>query len=355
MRRRCFEADRDYAINLLSRAEVVHLATTTLEGEPVFRTLNAVVVKDWILFHGAVAGEKTAALGRSAVISAEEIVASIPSYFVDPERACPATSLYDSAQAHGVIENIEDVDLKAAMLEALMQKYQPEGGYQPLSATHPLYERALRGVLVFGVRLERVAGKCKLGQNRKPEELVNIAERLWQRGAARDVHALQRLFDVNGISARPARFIGPAGELLEPELDAQALPELIPLLKEQYWARSAPAAELRAAHLGSSAWVGARNESGQLIASARAISDGSRHAYLADVIVHPEHRARGLGSRLVEFLLDHPTLRHVRIIRLGTADQQSFYRRLGFLDSASVNFGFTPTAMLRLNPALQHT
>lgn len=80
--------DRDAAVALLERAPFVHLASTTPDGRPLIRTVHGVVVGDSLCFHGAPVGEKTETEGREAVVSAEEIVASIPSYFMDPERAC---------------------------------------------------------------------------------------------------------------------------------------------------------------------------------------------------------------------------------------------------------------------------
>ena len=118
--------DRASAIELLAKANIVHVASSTAEGEPVLRAMHAVVVDDWVLFHAAPAGEKMDVLGRRAVVSAEEFVASIPSYFVDPERACPATTFYRSVQVHGTIDRIDDALTKAKMLAALMAKHQPE-------------------------------------------------------------------------------------------------------------------------------------------------------------------------------------------------------------------------------------
>src|SRR5689334_22453836 len=108
MRRPEFLTDREQALRFLAQADVVRLSTTRPDGEPVLRTLNAVLDQDYLLFHGAKAGEKSLCLGRAAVAAADEVIASIPSYFVDPERACPATTFYESVQVHGRIERIDD-------------------------------------------------------------------------------------------------------------------------------------------------------------------------------------------------------------------------------------------------------
>ena len=59
------------------------------------------------MFHGSPRGEKNAWIGREAVVTAHEIVAEIPSYFVDPRRACPATTFYESAQLRGVVNRLD--------------------------------------------------------------------------------------------------------------------------------------------------------------------------------------------------------------------------------------------------------
>ena len=156
MRREIFRVDAARALALLSRAPYVHLATTTPAGAPVLRALDAVVLGDAIYFHGARAGEKAACIGRPAVVSAEEVVARIPSWMVDPRRACTATTLFRSVQVHGTLTAVEDPRGKARALEALMSRWQPEGRRRPVDAEDPLYRAELGGVLVFAVPFERV-------------------------------------------------------------------------------------------------------------------------------------------------------------------------------------------------------
>lgn len=332
-------------MRFLARADVVRLATTTPDGEPVLRTLNAVVDQEHLLFHGAKAGEKALAIGRSAVAAADQTIATIPSYFLDPEKACPATTFYESVQVHGTIERIDDPEKKARMLTSLMRKYQPEGGYTPIDAHSPVYEGAVRGVLVFGLSLGEVTGKLKVGQNRKQAELSSIVEGLWQRGSAGDARAIQRIFEGNPGFVRPSRFLAPGGVILEPALDDAALDEAVALVADEYWNRGYQRDRLQRAHLTASAWVGARAVSGELIATARAVSDNAKFAYVADVAVRREFRGSGVGGALVRLLLEHPVLRDAHLVRLGTADAQEFYRGFGFVESSTLDFGFSSTAM----------
>ena len=195
---RHFRMSRDAAVAVLARAQIVHLATTTPDGAPVLRALDFAWTGDAVVFHGARAGEKAACIGRAAVVGVEELVARLPSYFVDPERACPASTLYRSVQLHGTIEEVTEAEEKARALTALMERLQPEGGYRPIDPRDPLYAGELRGVLVLRVRPERVDGKAKLCQNRTPEQRRMIVEGLRRRAAPGDDAAIAAILEACG-------------------------------------------------------------------------------------------------------------------------------------------------------------
>jgi nitroimidazol reductase NimA-like FMN-containing flavoprotein (pyridoxamine 5'-phosphate oxidase superfamily)/ribosomal protein S18 acetylase RimI-like enzyme len=326
---RMAEAD---ALALLRDAPVVRLAAVGRGGAPILRTLHAALLSDGIYFHGAPAGEKVDAVGGPAVVAVDEIVATIPSYFVDPERACPATTYYRSAQLHGRLESVEDPTKKAAALAALMDKHQPQGGFVPLAAEHPLYRKAIAGLWVSRVRLERVDGKAKLGQNRRPDEITRILDGLWARGEATDPRAIETLRRAHPHAPRPAFLSAPPGVELTCAPGADDLDDAVALVGDEYWNRTMTPAEIRRAHVGSSAWVGARDESGRLVATARSISDGGKRAWIYDVAVTAARRGQRLGEAVMRLLLSHPENRGVRELWLATKDAQAFYGRLGFVE-----------------------
>ena len=337
MRKEIYRGTDDEARALFARAPIIHLATTTAAGEPILRSLHAVLEPDGtaIAFHGAPAGEKMEGLGRDAVVSAEEIVASIPSYFVDPERACPATTYYVRAQAHGVLEEILDPEAKARVLDALMTKYQPEGGYVPIQASDPMYRKPVIGLLVARVRIARMTCKEKLGQNRSPKERARIVEQLWSRGREEDVRAIARLLERFADLPVPAFLRAPTGSnvRLSCLTGARDFDDAARLLEGTYWQGGASRAEIRASLARSSAVVGARDADGALVAIARAVSDG-KVAWIYDVLVSERSRAAGLGTAVMRLLLEHPSVRGARHVRLTTRDAMAFYRPLGFRELA---------------------
>jgi N-acetylglutamate synthase-like GNAT family acetyltransferase len=68
----------------------------------------------------------------------------------------------------------------------------------------------------------------------------------------------------------------------------------------------------------------------RLIGFARATSDGIYRATIWDVVIHPDYRSQGLGSKLVETVLSHPKMNRVERTYLMTTHQQGFYEKIGF-------------------------
>jgi nitroimidazol reductase NimA-like FMN-containing flavoprotein (pyridoxamine 5'-phosphate oxidase superfamily)/GNAT superfamily N-acetyltransferase len=337
MRREIFRMPAAEAVRLFRTAPFVHLATTDARGEPLLRVVNGVVVDGALHFHGARSGEKLEALGRSVVASVDEVVASIPSTFVHPELACPATTLYRSAQAHGTLEEETDHATKVRVLAALLEKLQPEGGYVPLEAAPERYGPVVRSLLVARLALDRVDGKAKLGQNRSSAEVTRMLEGMWRRGAPGDPRAIELVRSACRDAAPPS-FLeargAPAALSLHVHASDDDAAEAAALVEDAYWNRGIPRECIARAHRASSAWVLARERSsGRIVATARAISDGAKRAWIYDVFVAVEHRGQGLGTRIMKLLLDHPRVRHVARVHLSTRDAQLFYRGLGFCDA----------------------
>lgn len=119
--------------------------------------------------------------------------ALIPSYFSDPELACPATAYFKSATAFGQAEMVEDLTEKAAVLSLFMQKLQPQGGYAPIEADDPRYRPGLKGVAVVRIVPEELTAKFKFGQNLKEDERAGITRGLAERDGARDAETLEMM------------------------------------------------------------------------------------------------------------------------------------------------------------------
>jgi GNAT superfamily N-acetyltransferase len=114
------------------------------------------------------------------------------------------------------------------------------------------------------------------------------------------------------------------------------------LSTESYWAQGIPKAVV-VRSLNHSLCFGLFEQQ-QQIGLGRIISDRATFAYLADVFVLPSHRGLGLGTWLVECMLNHPDLQGLRRWLLATDDAHGLYQRFGFEVSPSGKL------MAKLNP-----
>jgi GNAT superfamily N-acetyltransferase len=122
---------------------------------------------------------------------------------------------------------------------------------------------------------------------------------------------------------------------------------------DSYWGRGRPRELIERAVRGSARVVGLYRE-GEQAGFARAVSDRTIIAYLADVYVLPPYRGRGLGVELVREMLDADFGPGVRWL-LHTADAQGLYAKLGFSAPAStyrlMERGLDPAARERASGA----
>lgn len=96
-----------------------------------------------------------------------------------------------------------------------------------------------------------------------------------------------------------------------------------------FWAKDRSVEDIRIAITNSEPVISVWDEE-RLIGFARATSDGIYRANIWDVVIHPEYRGAGLGSKLVETVLSHPRMNRVERVYLMTTHQQKFYERIGF-------------------------
>ena len=85
---------------------------------------------------------------------------------------------------------------------------------------------------------------------------------------------------------------------------------------------------------GSHCFLTARDE-GAIVGMGRAISDRVSDAYIQDVTVHPDHRGRGIGSKMVAMLVARLEADGIAWIGLiAERKTHPFYRPLGFTPMA---------------------
>ncbi len=104
------------------------------------------------------------------------------------------------------------------------------------------------------------------------------------------------------------------------------------LAQESYWSAGISRAKVARFVLYSLCFgVYDQKETGdQQIGFARAVTDYTTFAYLADVFILDAYQGRGLGKWLVASVLSHPDVQGLRRWSLRTADAHSLYTRFGF-------------------------
>lgn len=95
-----------------------------------------------------------------------------------------------------------------------------------------------------------------------------------------------------------------------------------------YWAKGRPR-ERTIRSLENSLVFGLYDGEKQ-IGLARVVTDYAIFAYLCDVFIHEDYRARGLGKWLIETVHAHPDLQGLRRWTLATRDAHGLYKQFGW-------------------------
>lgn len=121
------------------------------------------------------------------------------------------------------------------------------------------------------------------------------------------------------------------------ELGPEDTDELLALYEEEEWWADRERATLRHALEHTPLALGLRTyrddrhgENGRLVAAARVLTDFAYYATVYDVIVAEAHRGDGIGRRLMEAVVDHPSLADVNPMLLCRGGLVSFYETCGF-------------------------
>jgi GNAT superfamily N-acetyltransferase len=146
----------------------------------------------------------------------------------------------------------------------------------------------------------------------------------------------------------------PELEVIEHLSDAQ-LEQLLTVMGTAWWARDRTVEDLQAAIAGSQLVIGlvdrTQRPDGELVAFARVLTDFAFLAVILDVIVAEKERGRGAGARLLQEIVQHPRLAHVRSLELVCQpDLVPFYQRWGFTTNVGRSTLMRRTTDARLSP-----
>ena len=165
----------------LHQEHVGRFATVDSSGYPQIIPMNFVFLNDAVYMHSHPRGEKIENFRANQKVGFEvdRELEFLPSYFEDPRNASLADTLYISVVMKGVASLVTDREEKTKALNGLMEKYQPEGGYDPITSDM----RVLDGVAVIKVVPKTLHGKYKIGQHLSQIDRVDLAQKIFKRNS----------------------------------------------------------------------------------------------------------------------------------------------------------------------------
>jgi GNAT superfamily N-acetyltransferase len=105
--------------------------------------------------------------------------------------------------------------------------------------------------------------------------------------------------------------------------------ELQDLYRFTHWGRSRTLEQIERMLDGSNLCFSVRHGM-KLIAFCRMLTDFVFRGSIWDILVHPDHQGKGLGTKLITYALTHPAVRDIPIITSYSSDLVPFLKRQGF-------------------------
>ncbi|MCV0401617.1 MAG: pyridoxamine 5'-phosphate oxidase family protein [Nitrosopumilus sp.] len=169
------------AKEFLNEEHVGRVASIDKNGFPQIIPMNFVFLNDVVYMHSHVKGEKLENISRNNKVGfeADRELEFLPSYFEDPHNASLADTLYISIVIKGLASFVSDREEKTLALNGLMEKYQPEGHYDPIQSDM----RVLDAVSVIKVTPQTLHGKYKIGQHMRPEDRMTLAQKILEKNS----------------------------------------------------------------------------------------------------------------------------------------------------------------------------
>ena len=105
--------------------------------------------------------------------------------------------------------------------------------------------------------------------------------------------------------------------------------ELQDLYRFTHWGRSRSLEQIEQMLNGTNLCFSVRYND-KLVAFCRMLTDFVFRGSLWDILVHPDHQGKRIGSRLIEYALNHPAVKNIPIITTYASDLIPFLGRHGF-------------------------
>jgi len=180
---------KDKIIEFLNQQETGRICSIDKDGYPQIIPMNFVYTNDAIYMHSHIKGEKLENITKNPKVGFEvdQSLEFLPSYFTHPTDASQADTLYISVVIKGTGSIIIDRKEKTMALNALMEKYQPEGGYESIRPEMEVVDE----VAIIKVSPITMRGKYKVGQHLDKRSRVELARRILERKSPGSLNTLK--------------------------------------------------------------------------------------------------------------------------------------------------------------------
>lgn len=165
----------------LNEEHVGRMSSIDVNGFPQIIPMNFVFRNDAVYMHSHVKGEKLDNISKNNKVGfeADRELEFLPSYFEDPHNAALADTLYISIVIKGIASFVSNREEKTLALNGLMEKYQPEGFYDPLKSDM----RVLDAVSVIKIIPQKLHGKYKIGQHMNSNDRMVLAKKILEKNS----------------------------------------------------------------------------------------------------------------------------------------------------------------------------
>jgi transcriptional regulator len=185
----------DVLKKFVTSQELGRLVTVSAAGQPHIGLYPFLFLGPTLEIHLGRHDEQLADLRANpqCAFEVDEIHGTIPSHWVHPTNAMFATAYHRTVIFECDAEISEDHTVLGAQQQRLMQHYQPDGGFQPVSAEHAMYRGPFDQIAALTLTVRERKVKWKLAQNRDRDTRTKLITELRKRGRPTDAGAADAL------------------------------------------------------------------------------------------------------------------------------------------------------------------
>ena len=192
---------KDKIKEFLNNESTGRIASLDENGYPQIIPMNFIFIDNVIYMHSHTRGEKLQNIQKNDKVGFEvdKNLEFLPSYFSDPNDASLADTFYISIVIKGKATIVTDKNEKTLALNGLMEKYQPEGGYEPINTQMNVLDE----VAVIKINPNSIRGKYKIGQNLKNDAKIELARKIFKRNSVTSKNTLETMgFSISNDDVR---------------------------------------------------------------------------------------------------------------------------------------------------------